>query len=311
MKEQYLWTEKYRPTKVADVILPPRIKVRFQQFVEQGNIPNCVLYGGPGVGKTTIAKAAMNELGCNHLLINGSLAGSIDTMRNDVSRFASTMSFNGRRKYIIFDEADGLTFQAQQGFRHLIEEFASNCGFILTCNYLERIMSAIGDSRMAQVSFAFEGQERSQLSAQFFKRVTEILDNENIKYDKKVIAEVVKMHFPDWRRVLMELQMNASSGTIDTGILKANASLNTLLPLLKDKKKYKEVRQWVADNAGSPQRVYDKFYDEETLAAFAPSYIPQLVVTTQQYQYESRTSANQEICMAAFLAIVMADAEWK
>jgi DNA polymerase III delta prime subunit len=215
---EVLFVEKYRPQKIDDTILPEKTKAAFKKFVSDGSIPNLLLAGGPGVGKTTIAKAMLDELGCDYIVKNGSLNVNIDTLRYDISTYASAMSLTGGRKYVIFDEADYLNATSvQPALRNFIEEYSSNCGFIFTCNFKNRIIQPLR-SRLSEIDFNIEQEQRPQLAMQFMKRVSTILDLENIEYDPKVVAKVIQKHFPDFRRVLTELQTYGSSGKIDAGI---------------------------------------------------------------------------------------------
>ena len=223
MNEEFLWVEKYRPNNLSDVILPEETKKIFQQFVEQENIPNLLLTGSAGVGKTTVAKAMLEMLGADYIVVNGSLSGNIDTLRTDIMNFATTVSFSEGRKYVILDEADYLNPQSTQpALRNFMEEYSKNCGFILTCNFKNRIISPL-QSRCSVVDFTYTKADAPKLAGKFFQRVQDILDKENVPYDKKVVAEIVQKFYPDWRRVLNELQKYSATGKIDTGIL-ANAT---------------------------------------------------------------------------------------
>ena len=231
MLQDFLWVEKYRPKTVEDTILPTDLKATFQQFVEQKNVPNLILTGGPGVGKTTIAKAMLEELGCTYIVINGSMNGNIDTLRNEIKNFASTVSFSGGRKYVILDEADYLNPQSTQpALRNFMEEFSANCGFILTCNFLNRIIAPL-HSRCSVVQFKINAADKPKLAARFLKRMTGILEKENVEFELAVVAQLIMKHFPDWRRVLNELQRYSATGKIDTGIL-ANISSDNFKTLV-------------------------------------------------------------------------------
>jgi len=252
MLEEFLWVEKYRPKTVDETILPVELKVVFQQFVDQKNIPNLILSGTAGVGKTTIARAMLEQLECDYIVINGSMNGNIDTLRNEILNFASSVSLQGGRKYVILDEADYLNANSTQpALRNFMEEFSRNCGFILTCNFKNRIIEPL-HSRCSVVDFKISKKDMSKLATQFMKRVETILTTENVEYDKKVVAEVLTKHFPDWRRVLNELQRYSATGKIDSGILAnmAETSIKDLLALMKDKN-FTEVRKWVKNNVDS------------------------------------------------------------
>lgn len=307
--EQFLWTEKYRPKTIKDTILPDDLKKTFQKFVDQKNVPNLLLTGTSGVGKTTVAKAMLDELDCDYIVINGSLEGrNIDTVRTDILQFASSVSFKGTRKYVIIDEADYMNANTvQPSLRNFIEEFSSNCGFILTCNYKNRIIAPI-HSRCSVVEFKISKKDKANLAVQFLKRVEDILAKENIGYEKSVLVELITKYFPDWRRVLNELQRHSASGKIDSTIfinLKED-SYKELVGFVKNKK-YDDMRKWVADNSDSdPTMMYRYFYD--TAHDYMKlEYIPLLVMTIARYQYQSAFVADQEINFMAFLSEIMTE----
>ena len=311
MNEEFLWVEKYRPKTIEDTILPVDLKVIFQQFVDQKNIPNLILSGSAGVGKTTVARAMLEQLGCDYIVINGSMNGNIETLRNDILNFASTVSLAGGRKYVILDEADYLNANSTQpALRNFMEEFSRNCGFILTCNFKNRIIEPL-HSRCSVVDFKISKRDMAKLAGQFFKRVESILGNEGIAYDKSVVAEIIQTHFPDWRRVLNELQRYSATGKIDSGIL-ANlqqTSLRELIDFMK-LKNYTEVRKWVKNNIDSDVNVlYNEFYDTAS-QFFTPRCIPLLVTLIAKYQYQNAFAANTEINFAAFLAEAMVELEF-
>jgi len=310
MKE-FLWVEKYRPKTIEDTILPADLKTTFQQFVDQQNIPNLILSGTAGVGKTTVARAMLEQLGCDYIVINGSMNGNIDTLRNEILNFASTISFSGGRKYVILDEADYLNANSTQpALRNFMEEFSANCGFILTCNFKNRIIEPL-HSRCSVVDFKISKKDMSKLAAEFFKRVQTILSTENVEYDKAVVAEVIKKHFPDWRRVLNELQRYAATGKIDSGILSniQETSLKELLILIKDKN-FTAVRKWVAETSENTDDVFRKLYDI-CAEHFTSAYIPALVLTIAKYQYQAAFAADHEVNLAACLAEIMIECEFK
>jgi DNA polymerase III delta prime subunit len=311
MNEEFLWVEKYRPKTIDDTILPVDLKATFQQFVDQKNIPNLILSGSAGVGKTTVARAMLEQLGCDYIVINGSMNGNIDTLRTDILSFASSVSLQGGRKYVILDEADYLNANSTQpALRNFMEEFSRNCGFILTCNFKNRIIEPL-HSRCSVVDFKISKKDMAKLAMQFMKRVNFILNTENVKYESAVIAQVIQKHFPDWRRVLNELQRYSATGNIDSSIL-ANmqeTSIRELINFMKDKD-FTEVRKWVRNNLDTDVNVlYNEFYDSAS-QYFTPDSIPMLVLHIATYQYQNAFSANPEINFSAFCAHVMLDLEF-
>jgi len=312
MNEQFLWVEKYRPHTIDECILPKFLKDTFNDFASQDKIPNLLLSGGPGIGKTTVAKALCDMTEADYIVVNGSEESGIDVLRTKIKQFASTVSFTDSRKMVILDEADYLNPQSTQpAMRGFIEEFAGNCGFIFTCNYKNRIIEPI-HSRCSVVDFKIDNGEKAKLASQFMTRVNNILDKEGISYDKKVVAELIMKHFPDFRRVLNELQRYSTSGTIDTGVLSqiADINLKELMVALKVKN-FKDMRAWVALNVDNdPQRIYRKIYD--TLYDYLkPTAIPQTVITLADYQYKSAFAADQELNLVACLTELMVEGEFK
>jgi len=311
MNQDFLWVEKYRPKTIADTILPAELKAVFQQFIDQQNIPNLILSGSAGVGKTTVARAMLEELGCDYIVINGSMNGNIDTLRNDILNFASSVSLAGGRKYVILDEADYLNANSTQpALRNFIEEFSRNCGFILTCNYKNRIIEPL-HSRCSVIDFKISGRDTSKLAAQFFKRVTNILHNEGVPNDPAVVAEVIKKHFPDWRRVLNELQRYSATGQIDTGILTnmAEISMKSLIDMMKNKQ-FTDVRKWVGENSDADQNsIFRKLYDTASDYLGAQS-VPMLILILSKYQYQAAFSADHEINLMACLTEIMMELDF-
>jgi DNA polymerase III delta prime subunit len=310
MNEHFIWVEKYRPRKIDDCILPESQKEYFKQMVAKGEIQNMLLCGTAGTGKTTIARALCEELQTDYMIINGSEESGIDVLRTKIKQFASTVSFTGNTKVVILDEADYLNPNSTQpALRGFIEEFASNCRFILTCNFKNRIIPPL-HSRCAVIEFKIPNAEKQKIASQFFNRVVNILVNENIEFDKKVIAKVVEKHFPDFRRSLNELQRYSQSGCIDEGILVSvsEANMKDLVSAIKDKD-WKKMRGWVVNNLDNdPVSLFRKIYD--TLIPMT-NQVPQLVLTIADYQYKSAFVADQEINLVACLTEIMASVELK
>lgn len=310
--EEYLWVEKYRPKSVDDAILPKHLKKTFKEILKTGEIPNLLFTGTAGVGKTTVAKALCNELGLDYLLVNGSEEGNIDTLRNKIKHFASTVSLQGGYKVVILDEADYLNPQSTQpALRGFIEEFSNNCRFIMTCNFKNRIIEPL-HSRCSVVEFNIAKKDMPDLCGSFMKRVGTILDSENVAYDQPVIAELIMKHMPDWRRVLNELQRYSVSGKIDTGILVSlsEVSIGNLMDAMKDKN-FKKMRQWVTDNIDQePAALFRKIYDN--MAEYVePQSIPQLVLILADYQYKNSFVADHELNMVACCTEIMAGVQFK
>lgn len=307
----FLWTEKYRPRNISNTILPDDLKSTFDDFIKNG-IPNLLLSGGPGVGKTTTAKAMLDQVGSDYMVINGSMNGGIDTLRNDIKSYASTVSMNGKRKFVILDEADYLNPQSTQpALRNFMEEYSKNCGFILTANYKNRIIEPL-HSRCSVIEFMIHKENKPVLANKFLKRVQDILKEENVEYDKKAVVELIIKHFPDWRRIINELQRYSTSGKIDAGILTqmSDGSFNTLIQALK-KKEFNQMRKWVAENLDNdPTTIYRKLYDSCNTNMKETS-IPILVTTIADYQYKSAFVADQEINLVACLTALMIECEFK
>lgn len=311
MNNEFLFVEKYRPKTIEETILPVELKTTFQQFVDQKNIPNLILSGSAGVGKTTVARAMLEELGCDYIVINGSMNGNIDTLRVEILNFASSVSLSGGRKYVILDEADYLNANSTQpALRNFMEEFSRNCGFILTCNFKNRIIEPL-HSRCSVIDFKISKADMAKLAMQFMKRVENILSLEKVEYDKPVVAQLIQKYFPDWRRVLNELQRYSATGKIDSGIL-ANlqqSSIKSLVKLMKEKN-FSEIRKWTKNNIDTDVNVlYNEFY-ETASEYFTPRCIPALVMLLAKYQYQNSFSANVEINFTAFLVEVMLEMEF-
>lgn len=307
-----LWVEKYRPSRIKDCILPEDLKNTFTEFVDKGYVPNLLLTGGPGVGKTTVARAMLEECGFDYIIINGSMNGNIDTLRTDIKNFASTVSLTGSRKYVILDEADYLNPQSTQpALRGFIEEFSANCGFILTCNYVNRIIPALV-SRCPTYDFAIPKDEEKTLQGEFFLKALNILKQENVEYEKRAVVSLVQKHFPDWRRVLNELQRYSVSGKIDAGVLVniSTDNMNQLIGFMKNKE-FTNVREWVVQNLDNdPTRLFRSLYDT-MYDHMDGSSLPHVVVILGEYQYKSAFVADQEINTLACLTEIMARGKFK
>lgn len=309
---EFLWCQKYRPKTVSECILPERLKTVFQEFVNSGNIPNLLLTGTAGVGKTTVAIAMCEELDLDYLFINSSDERGIDTLRNKIKGYASTFSFEGKRKVIILDEADYITPEAQAALRGAIEEFSNNCTFIFTCNFKARLIDAI-HSRCSVIDFALHTDEKPKMAAAFFSRLSEILKTENVSFDKAALIEIIKKFFPDYRRTLNELQRFAKNGNIDAGVIAQISlvkSIDELVRYLKEKN-FGEMRKWVVFNSDiDTARIFRKIYDG-LYEYMKPESIPQAVVILAKYQYQSAFVADQEINLVACLTEIMVDCEMK
>lgn len=309
---EYLYVEKYRPHKIEDCILPDRLKKVFQEYVTKGDIPNLMLTGTAGCGKTTVAKAMCEEIGCNFLFINSSDERGIDTLRTKIKGYASTVSLTGGRKVIILDEADYLTPEAQAGLRGAIEEFSENCSFIFTCNFKARLIDAL-HSRCSVIDFALKGDEKAKMAAQMFKRLSVILKEEDITYDKDVLGKIVQRYFPDYRRTLNELQRYSTSGNIDAGVLSQVESVRKLDDLIKalKEKDFSTMRKWVVNNSDIDQsRIFRSIYDN-LCVYLKPESVPQAVVNLAKYQYQAAFVADQELNLVACLTELMVDCEIK
>ena len=314
MNSDFIWVEKYRPKTIEDCILPESTKTMFREFLNKGEIPNMLLAGPPGIGKTTVAKALCSELGVDVYVINGSDEGRfLDTVRNNAKNFASTVSLSSdaKHKVVIIDEADNTGNDVQLLLRAFIEEFAGNCRFIFTCNYKNKIIEPL-HSRCAVVDFSIKGKEKTALAGSFFKRLQNILDEERVQYDPKVLAELINKHFPDWRRVLNECQRYSVGGKIDSGILASfsDIAVNELIKNLKEKN-FSEVRKWVVSNLDNDttvllRRIYDSLYE-----SLVPGSIPAAVLVLAKYQYQGAFVADQEINMLACLTEIMVECEFK
>jgi len=314
-RNEFLWVEKYRPKTVEECILPDNIKKTFKDFLDKGEIPNLLLAGPPGIGKTTIAKALCNQLGADYYVINGSDEGRfLDTVRNQAKNFASTVSLqasDAKHKVIIIDEADNTTHDVQLLLRANIEAFYNNCRFIFTCNFKNKIIEPL-HSRCSVIEFGINGKQKPAIAAKFFNRLRTILETENVRYDQKVLVELVNKHFPDWRRVLNECQRYSVGGKIDSAILAEFSDVNTktLVKFLKEKN-FPEVRKWVVNNLDNDpgvllRRIYDACYDY-----LVPNSIPAAVLVIAKYQYQIAFVADQEINLLAALTEIMVECEFK
>jgi len=309
--EQFLWVERYRPRSIEDCILPESVKKQFTQFINKGEVPNLLLSGSAGTGKTTIARALCNELGCDYIIINGSDEGrQIDTLRTKIRQFASAVSFEGKTKVVILDEADYMNRDSvQPALRAFIEQYAENCRFIFTCNYSNRLIEPL-HSRTTVIDFKLAPSDRPVLASKFLKRMEFILTNEGVEYNQRVLAELLNKHFPDYRRVINELQRYSVGGNIDEGILSNFQEVNAkaLVESLREKD-WRKMRQWVANNVDTdPQAIFRQIYD---ILLPEVKGIPHLVLLIADYQYKAAFVADQEINLTACLTEIMANVEFK
>lgn len=309
MKE-FLWVEKYRPQTIKSTIMPNHFKEMFQGYVDQGNIPNLIISGTAGVGKTTVARAMCDELGADVLFINGSLDGGKDTLRNDITDFASSMSMTGGRKYVILDEADGLTHHIQPALRAFMEQYSTNCGFILTCNLPHKIIDPI-HSRCATINISYARDERKEMLVAILKRIFKILTIEEVKYDNKVVAKFATKHFPDFRKMINDLQKYAANGSIDVGLLTDfdEVTIKKLLTAMRSKN-FDAIRTWITTSSVEQHQVYDKLYTIANDLFDAPS-AAHLVVLLAEYQYKAAFAVNPDINLAAALLEISSTLDWK
>jgi len=308
----FLWVEEYRPKTIDDCILPQSLKTLFTSFIEKGELSNLLFSGTAGIGKTTVAKALCQQLNCDWIMINGSEEGGIDVLRNKIKNFASTVSLSGGKKVVILDEADYLNPQSTQpALRGFIEEFHKNCRFILTCNFKNRIIEPL-HSRFSNIEFRIANKEKPKLASKLFERATYILKEQNVDFEEKVLAELIKKHFPDFRKLINELQRYSVAGTIDAGILVnvSDENLKTLVSHLKGKE-FGDMRKWVVNNIDNdPVKVFRKIYDS-MYESLQPETIPHAVLIIADYQYKSAFVADQEINLVACLTELMSQVKFK
>ena len=312
MSVEFLWVEKYRPQTINDCVLTDEMKNTFQAILDTGELPNMMFSGSAGTGKTTVARALCNELNLDHIVVNGSEEGNIDTLRGKIKQFASSVSLQGGYKVVILDEADYLNPQSTQpALRGFIEEFSNNCRFIMTCNFKNRIIEPL-HSRCSVYEFAIPNDQKPAIAGMFFKRLMDILTAENVAFDKAVLAQLVERYFPDWRRVLNECQRYSVSGTIDAGVLVnlGDSNVKSLMDKLKGKD-FKGMRQWVVNNIDTePQAIFRAIYDKMA-DHLQPQSIPQVVLILADYQYKNAFVADHEMNVVACMTEIMAGAEWK
>ena len=312
MNTDFLWVEQYRPKTIEDCILPDSLKTLFSSFIKKGELSNLLFSGTPGIGKTTVAKALCEELNCDWIMINGSEEGGIDVLRNKIKNFASTVSLSGGKKVVILDEADYLNPQSTQpALRGFVEEFHKNCRFILTCNFKNRIIEPL-HSRFSNIEFKVNPKDKPKLASRLFERAIFILKEKNISYEDKVLVELITKHFPDFRKLINELQRYSVSGSIDAGILVnvSDENLKTLITHLKNKE-FSDMRKWVVNNLDNdPVKIFRKIYDT-LYSNLEPSTIPHAVLIIADYQYKSAFVADQEINLVACLTELMSQVKFK
>ena len=312
MNTDFLWVEEYRPKTIEDCILPDSLKTLFTSFIKKGELSNMLFSGTPGIGKTTVAKALCEELNCDWIMINGSEEGGIDVLRNKIKNFASTVSLSGGKKVVILDEADYLNPQSTQpALRGFVEEFHKNCRFILTCNFKNRIIEPL-HSRFSNIEFKVNPKDKPKLASRLFERAIFILKEKNISYEDKVLVELITKHFPDFRKLINELQRYSVSGSIDAGILVnvSDENLKTLITHLKNKE-FSDMRKWVVNNLDNdPVKIFRKIYDS-MYDSLQPETIPHAVLIIADYQYKSAFVADQEINLVACLTELMSQVKFK
>ena len=312
MNTDFLWVEQYRPKTIDDCILPDSLKTLFKSFIKKGELSNMLFSGTPGIGKTTVAKALCEEMNCDWIMINGSEEGGIDVLRNKIKNFASTVSLSGGKKVVILDEADYLNPQSTQpAMRGFVEEFHKNCRFILTCNFKNRIIEPL-HSRFSNIEFKVNPKDKPKLASKLFERAIYILKEQNISYEDKVLVELITKHFPDFRKLINELQRYSVSGSIDAGILVnvSDENLKTLITHLKNKE-FSDMRKWVVNNLDNdPVKIFRKIYDT-LYSNLEPSTIPHAVLIIADYQYKSAFVADQEINLVACLTELMSQVKFK
>ena len=312
MNTDFLWVEQYRPKTIDDCILPDSLKNLFSSFIKKGELSNMLFSGTPGIGKTTVAKALCEEMNCDWIMINGSEEGGIDVLRNKIKNFASTVSLSGGKKVVILDEADYLNPQSTQpAMRGFVEEFHKNCRFILTCNFKNRIIEPL-HSRFSNIEFKVNPKDKPKLASRLFERAVYILKEQNVDYEDKVLVELITKHFPDFRKLINELQRYSVSGSIDAGILVnvSDENLKTLVTHLKNKE-FSDMRKWVVNNLDNdPVKIFRKIYDT-LYTNLEPSTIPHAVLIIADYQYKSAFVADQEINLVACLTELMSQVKFK
>jgi DNA polymerase III delta prime subunit len=312
MSTDFLWVEEYRPKTIDDCILPASLKTLFQSFIDKGEISNMLFSGTPGVGKTTVAKALCEQMNCDWIMINGSEEGGIDVLRNKIKNFASTVSLSGGKKVVILDEADYLNPQSTQpALRGFVEEFHKNCRFILTCNFKNRIIEPL-HSRFSNIEFKINNKDKPKLASQLMDRAIYILKEQNIEYEDKALVGLITKHFPDFRKLINELQRYSVSGAIDAGVLVniSDENLKTLTAHLKAKE-FGDMRKWVVNNLDNdPVKIFRKIYDSLN-TSLQPETIPHAILIIADYQYKSAFVADQEINLVACLTEIMSQVKFK
>jgi len=312
MNTDFLWVEEYRPKTIDDCILPASLKTLFQSFIDKGEISNMLFSGTPGVGKTTVAKALCEQMNCDWIMINGSEEGGIDVLRNKIKNFASTVSLSGGKKVVILDEADYLNPQSTQpALRGFVEEFHKNCRFILTCNFKNRIIEPL-HSRFSNIEFRINNKDKPKLASQLMDRAVYILKEQHIEYEDKALVGLITKHFPDFRKLINELQRYSVSGAIDAGVLVniSDENLKSLTGHLKAKE-FGDMRKWVVNNLDNdPVKIFRKIYDSLN-TTLQPETIPHAILIIADYQYKSAFVADQEINLVACLTELMSQVKFK